>query len=317
GAWFVAGAAMRPLRRMSRTAATIGRASDLSHRLDPPGTRDEVQRLAETFNEMLGRLETTFSSQRRFVADASHELRTPLTALRANSDILLRQVDAGVLDQADLSEGLSDIRNEVDRMSRLVQNLLTLARADVGWRPEMAVVDLAGIARDAVRIATPLMGEHIFSQEIGTAGQDGHDDGEPELPVLGNADQLTQLLLILMDNAFTHAPGGVWVRLRVVADGDEALVAVSDGGPGIDAKHLGRVFERFYRTDEARARTSGGTGLGLAIARTIVTIHNGTIEVASEPHVETTFTVRLPLVAPDRAITAGERQRELSLAVTR
>jgi len=316
GAWFLAGAAMRPLRKMSRTAASIGRASDLSNRIDPPGTHDEVQQLAETFNEMLGRLETTFGSQRRFVADASHELRTPLTALRANSDIMLRQVDSGVIDRADLAEGLTDIRTEVDRMSRLVQNLLTLARADVGWRPEMSLVDVATVARDAARIATPLMQDHIFSVEIGSRfpTPDGNGDrvsmGDDELFTLGNTDQLTQLVLILLDNAFTHTPSGVWVRLSVAADHDDIVVAVADGGPGIDAEHVGRIFERFYRTDEARARSSGGTGLGLTIARTIATVHGGSIDVVSTPNVETTFTVRLPRAPEGSLASAAERERE-------
>lgn len=297
GAWIVAGTAMRPLRKMSRTAATIGRASDLSNRLESPGTGDEVQRLAETFNDMLGRLETTFSSQRRFVADASHELRTPLTAIRANSDILLRQVESGNGRQEDIAEGLVDIRSEADRMSRLVQNLLTLARADVGWRPEMALIDVGSVARDAVRIAGPLMREHPFELEI---VQPNAIDvtGEPELefPVMGNADQLTQLFLILLDNACIHTPAGTWVRMRLSSIHGEVVAEVSDGGPGIRPDHIGRIFERFYRTDEARARTSGGTGLGLAIARTMVNIHGGTIEVSSEPNVTTIFTVRLKQV---------------------
>lgn len=308
GAWFVAGAAMRPLRKMSRTAATIGRASDLSNRLEPPATRDEVQRLAETFNDMLDRLEATFSAQRRFVADASHELRTPLTALRANSDILIRQVESGAFDRADLAEGLTDMRNEVDRMSRLVQNLLTLARADVGWRPEMRIVDVAGVARDAARIAAPLMREHPFTLDISQAGGDVIREDDREYPVLGNADQLTQLVLILLDNAFIHTPPRTPVSLRVSTDGAFVVVAVSDAGPGIRPEHLGRIFERFYRTDDARARTSGGTGLGLAIARTIVQIHGGTIEATSIPNVETTFTVRLRLAAS--AASDGERERE-------
>lgn len=287
-AWFLAGAAMRPIAKMSVTAQTIGGADDLSQRLDSPTTGDEVERLAETFNAMLDRLEDSFQSQRRFVADASHELRTPLTALRGNTEIMRRMVASGAIDRDDLLEGLDDVGSEADRLTRLVQDLLTLARADVGWRPEMAQVDLTTIARDAARTVVPLMTRHDF----GT----GMNDDVP-LPVIGSSDQLKQLLLILLDNAFTHTPPGTHVRLEVGADGNQAVISVADTGPGIDAEHLDHIFERFYRPDQSRARVSGGTGLGLAIARWIAATHRGTITVESIPGEGTRFTVRLPLLA--------------------
>jgi signal transduction histidine kinase len=295
GAWLVGDAAMRPLARMSATARAIGRTGDLSRRLQPPKTRDEVQQLAETFNDMLARLEETFVAQRRFVADASHELRTPLTALRANTDIMLRQVESGMLDRDDLQEGLTDAGSEVDRLSRLVQNLLTLARADVGWRPEMEAVDLVHAARDAARIATPLNRGQQF--ELALPPPESLT-GETDLDVLGNADQLTQLILILLDNAFTHTPAGSEVELRLERAGDAAQLAVRDTGPGIAPEQVQRIFERFYRTDDARARSSGGTGLGLSIAKWIVSIHDGSIAVDSVMGRGTTLTVRIPLLHP-------------------
>lgn len=296
GAWLVGDAAMRPLAKMSSTARSVGRTGDLSKRLTPPKTRDEAQHLAETFNEMLSRLEETFNAQRRFVADASHELRTPLTALRANADIMLRQIESGIYDRDDLIEGLTDVRDEVDRMTRLVQHLLTLARADVGWKPEFETIDLVDVARDAARVAAPLVRGQRFESEMPPPGPDGL---APDVDVRGNADQLRQLILILLDNAFTYAPAGSDVTLAVRLEGNEAILSVHDTGPGIAPDHLRRIFERFFRTDDARARSSGGTGLGLAIARWIVTVHNGQINADSSPGTGTTFEVRLPLLPPD------------------
>lgn len=285
-AWFLAGAAMRPIAKMSVTAQAIGGADDLSQRLDSPSSGDEVERLAETFNAMLDRLEDSFQSQRRFVADASHELRTPLTALRGNTEIMRRMVASGAIDRDDLLEGLDDVGSEADRLTRLVQDLLTLARADVGWRPEMVEVDLTTIARDAARTFAPLTSRHHFGTEI--------NDDAP-LAVIGSADQLKQLILILLDNALSHTPPGTSVSLHVREDGGQAVITVADTGPGIEAGHLDRIFERFYRPDQARARVSGGTGLGLAIARWIVTTHGGTIAVESVSGEGTRFVVRLPL----------------------
>jgi signal transduction histidine kinase len=291
GAWLIADAAMRPLARMSQTVRGVGRTGDLSQRLQPPHTRDEVQFLAETFNEMLTRLEVTFNAQRRFLADASHELRTPLTALRANSDIMLRQIESGAYRSEDLLEGLTDIRDEVDRMTRLVQNLLTLARADVGWKPDLEPVDLVEIARSAARIAAPLQRGQRFAIDL-PDGENGSD-----LQVRGNTDQLTQLALILLDNAFNHTPSGSSVTLRVERAGEQASLSVVDTGGGIPTEHQARIFERFYRADEARRRASGGAGLGLSIARWIATVHGATLDVNSAPGMGATFTLRIPLLA--------------------
>jgi heavy metal sensor kinase len=303
GAWLIADASLRPLSSMSGTARRIGRTSDLSQRIDPPETRDEVEYLAETFNDMLARLEETFNAQRRFVADASHELRTPLTALRANADIMLRQIESGLGERSDLLEGLEDVRDEVDRMTRLVQNLLTLARADVGWRPEMETVELANVVRDAARVASPLSQGHLLRLDV------PDDDDADDARVYGNEDQIRQLILILLDNAFTYTPSGTEVRLSLRTEDGEAVIRVSDDGPGIPPQHLQNVFERFYRADASRARSSGGSGLGLAIARWIVTIHNGSIEAASDESDGTVFTIRLPMVEDEAPRPTGLLRR--------
>ncbi|CAN5533891.1 HAMP domain-containing sensor histidine kinase [soil metagenome] len=285
-AWLIADAALRPLRRMAATARAIGGAGDLSERLASPQTNDEVERLAETFNAMLDRLEIAFDSHRQFVADASHELRTPLTALRGNTDILQTMVRENRIDTELLTESLDDIGSETDRMGRLVGDLLALARADIGWSPDLEEeIDLAMAAAEAVRIHRPLAQEHDLQLEI-------EEDG---VLVRGNADQVRQLVLILLDNAYTHTPPGTKVVVRVAAEGDDAIIAVSDNGPGFGAEHRERIFDRFYRTDGARARSSGGTGLGLAIARWIAEIHGGTITAESVPGEGATFTVRIPL----------------------
>ena len=285
-AWFLAGAAMRPIARMSTTAQAIGGANDLSQRLTPPASGDEVERLAETFNAMLDRLEASFKAQRRFVADASHELRTPLTALRGNTEIMRRMVASGRVDRDALLDGLGDMGGEVDRMTRLVQDLLTLARADVGWQPEMTTVDLASITRDATRTFSPLAANHNVEATI---------DDALHLPVHGNADQLTQLILILLDNAVTHTPAGTDIRINLGRTGDKAMLTVEDNGPGIAPEHQQRLFERFYRPDSSRARSAGGTGLGLSIADWITRSHAGQITVTSQPPHGTRFTVRLPI----------------------
>ena len=295
-AWMIADAALRPLRRMAATARAIGGAGDLSERIASPQTNDEVERLSETFNAMLDRLEVAFDSHRQFVADASHELRTPLTALRGNTDILQTMVREHRIDPALLAESLDDIASETDRMSRLVGDLLTLARADIGWSPAREEeIDLPVAASEAARIHRPLAQEHDLQAHI----------GDDEVLVWGNADQIRQLVLILLDNARTHTPPGSRVELRVESTEREAVITVADNGPGFGPEHRERIFDRFYRTDGARARSSGGTGLGLAIARWITETHGGTIAADSVPGEGATFTVRLPLAAASRQSEHG------------
>ncbi len=283
GAYVLSGRSLRPLSKITGTARQIGRSRDLSDRIELPRTGDEVQDLAETFNAMLNRLDDAFTAERRFVSDASHELRTPLTALRGNAEILLRQVEIGAVEKEDAIEILSDIRDESERMGRLVQNLLTLARADVGWTPELELVPLDQIAADASRLAVRLAGKHEFTFDI--------DD---EVDVMGNSDQLKQLLLILLDNAFTYTPNESNVSLAVEAGDDDARMVVCDAGPGIPAEQLDRIFDRFYRGDAARDKRAAGAGLGLPIARWIVECHNGKIAAESEIGKGTSITVTLP-----------------------
>jgi signal transduction histidine kinase len=267
--WLAARRALRPLRTMAGVVADVGRTRDLGRRLPGvPAAGDEVDRLAAAFNDMLARLEAAQESQRRFVADASHELRTPLTSIRGNAGLLLRRPRpaAGVVDEA-----VHDIADESERMSRLVDGLLTLARADAGQELTRCPLDLALLVAPVARRA-------------------GLEASLVPAPMHGDADALTRLAWILADNARRHGGGDavMWVRPR--PDGG-ALLVLSDRGPGIPAGDEERIFERFYQPDVSRAR--GGTGLGLAIARWIAGQHGGRVWAGNDPAGGAVFVVRL------------------------
>ena len=296
GGWILADRALRPVDRVTAAAAKIaagnGSAASLTTRLTVPATGDELARLSATFNEMLDRLEASFRTQQRFVADASHELRTPLTAVRGNVEVLARQVSArgGQLGDGDFAAALSDVQRESARMGRLIDDLLLLARSD-GSAPNGAQngqvrqpVALQEIAADAVRSATGLAN----GQELSVVAP-------VPVTVMGDADRLKQLLLILLDNAVRHTPAGKRITVEVAPPaGGTAKLVVRDEGEGIAPEHVPHVFDRFYRADGARGRATGGTGLGLAIARVIARDHGGEISVTSEPGRGSEFQVTLP-----------------------
>jgi signal transduction histidine kinase len=223
-------------------------------------------------------VQTAFERQHAFVADASHELRTPLAVIRANAEFLEEQ-------QPENAE-VREIISETDRLSLLVDALLAVARDDDSARANHAPVDLSEVVGATVAAMTPLAAEHGL--ELTHA--------EPTtLMVLGDRDQLRQVLVILLDNAVRYTPEGGRIHVQARPDGREALLTVHDTGVGIPAEALERVFERFYRGDEARNRQSGGVGLGLAIARELVTRHEGRISVTSTEGAGSTFEIRLPL----------------------
>lgn len=287
--WFLARQALRPIDRITEAAAAIQQARDLTRRIDYNGPRDEVGRLAGTFNLMLERLHRAYkelqeaeAAQRRFVSDASHELRTPLTTIRGNVELLTKMGDS---DPQIRSEALGDISSEAERMSRLVSELLALARADAGFSPVMQPVDLGGLLVEISRQAGILSGEVDFAV-------DGIDTLQGVM-INGNADYLKQLFLILLDNAFLYTPPGGAVKLECGQEGGWAEVTIRDNGSGIAEEDLPRIFDRFYRAD--KSRHSGGSGLGLAIANWIAGQHDAAITVASKPGEGSAFTVRLPL----------------------
>lgn len=289
--WLLAGASLRPIARITQTAREIGQARDFGRRVEYEGPNDEIAALVTTLNEMLTELQAAYQqveqalqAQRRFVADASHELRTPLTTLRGNIELLRRDPPLPVGEQRAI---LEDVAAEIERMIRLVRELLVLARADAGLRPRWEVVQLGPLVEDCVRQAQ-LLRPRPFVQAI----------VERDAVVRADRDLLRQVLLILLDNALKYTPEDGTVEARVVLEGERAGVAVRDTGVGIDPAVLPHIFERFFRGDSARS--GEGTGLGLAIARSLVEAMRGEIVVTSRRGEGSTFTVLLPVeVEPD------------------
>jgi len=279
-AWLVSGRALRPLQQLVETTDEIGQTGDLGRRLPPNASRDEVGRLTSSFNTMLAELQTTqhrlaqsLEAQRRFVADASHELRSPLTTIRNNAGFLIDRPDAGIEDR---DEAITDIREETERMTRLVDDMLTLALADADAPTASLPVDLAVLVHDAVRRAE-------------RSGLPVRQSAPEPAVVMGDRSALERLAWILIDNAAKHGAGDIDIDLA--SDSGFAVLRVSDHGPGIPPEQLDRVFDRFHRIDASRS--PAGAGLGLAIARDIAQLHGGTIGAAGEGGA--VFTVRLPL----------------------
>ena len=269
----------RPLQRMAAVAAAVD-SGDLSLRAGAVGARGEVGVLASAFDHMLERLERAFARQRDFVSDASHELRTPLAVLRAQVELLGRESD-----ERARHEDTRLLLRRLDEMDRLVDDMLTLAGAEAGRLVQPRPIELVDYFED-VRRDLPLFGERDFHVEP--------VDGE----LRADPDRLTQVLRNLVRNAVAHTESGG--RVGVVASVREGwlAIAVSDDGPGIPPEHLERVFERFHRVDDSRAREHGGTGLGLAIARAIVEAHGGRIRAESRTGGGTTITLELPGYRP-------------------
>ncbi|MBI4336318.1 MAG: HAMP domain-containing histidine kinase [Chloroflexi bacterium] len=276
----LAGRALRPVSEMAETARAIALSRGFSRRLGVSNPKDELGQLAQTFNEMLASLEEAYAAQQRFTADASHELRAPLTAIRGNLDLLDRIRD---MPEGERREALAQVRREVERLSRLVNDLLALARADAGQALVIRQVELDALLVDAHRQARSIA--------KGVSVRLGHL--EPAL-VQGDEDRLKELLVILLDNALRYTPEGGSVTLSLNHEPPWVTVCVEDTGIGIEQKDLPHIFDRFWRADRARSRDSGGTGLGLAIAKWIVEQHGGEVLVASGPGQGTRFSVRLP-----------------------
>jgi signal transduction histidine kinase len=284
--WFVARAALRPIARISRTVQTIGGSRDLSRRLDFVGPMDEVGRLAEIFDDMMDRLEQSFETQKRFVADASHELRTPLTAIRGNAELI------GIAPPEERDLCISAIRREAERMSRLVNDLLLLAEADIAEQPiHPRRVDLMAVVDDVFRAAQLLGGDKV--QVILEAAESIETEADP--------DRIKQLLLNLIDNAVKFTPEGGSVSISLKRDGSWAELAVSDTGVGIAPDEQAAIFRRFYRVD--KSRSTRGSGLGLSISAWIAQSHGGSIGVNSKPGKGSTFSVRLPIIPTTQGVS--------------
>jgi heavy metal sensor kinase len=292
GGWLLTRAALRPVDRMTEQAGAIG-ADRLGDRVSVPDAADELTRLARTLNGMLARIEQGVVAQRRFVADASHELRTPLAVMRAELEVALR--DRGRA--ADAAEVLDSAAEEVARMGKIVDDLLTLAHRDEN-RLELLLepVDLGEVAARVAAQLRPLAER---------AGVQLGVDAPARAAVLADQTRLTQVVTNLVDNAVKYTGAGGSVRVRVWEEADGAGLAVSDTGPGIAPEHLPKVFDRFYRLDAARTRAGGGSGLGLAICQELVEAHGGRIWADSVPGAGSTFTLALPLQPPAMAWRPG------------
>lgn len=284
GGYVIAGKALAPVASITTLAANIS-SNELQARIDLELPDDEVGRLARTFNAMLGRIEEGFERQRRFTGDAAHELRTPLSMMRGEVDLALRQPRSVDEYQAAL-EGLDF---DLERVTGLVSSLLMLARADERkLNPDLEAFDLA---RTVAALLDQFWGAATAKEvELRSA---------VDLPTLvADEDQIIQVLVNLLDNALTHTPSGGQIEVGATREGENARIWVRDTGLGISPEDLPRVFDRFYRADRGRARSSGGTGLGLSIARAIVEAHGGTISLSSEPGHGTTAQFVLPLLSP-------------------
>lgn len=282
---------IQPVEDITRAAARIATTKDLATRLSWNGPMDEIGRLTSVFNHMMARLEHLFTVQQRFVADVSHELRTPLTAISGNLDLIKRYgMD---------SESLEAINAETERMKRLVNDLLLLARADYGaLTVELAPIELDSVILDVFRQGRGLAQDRQLELKVRHV--------EP-LKINGNVDRLKQMLLNLVDNAIKFTPDGGSISLNLYRKLNEAVVEVTDTGAGIAPDEVARIFDRFYQSDPSRNHNNGeGFGLGLSIAHWIVTAHNGTIEVTSELDKGTTFTIHFPLYEPESQSQAEE-----------
>ena len=282
GVWFLAGRALRPVDAITLTAQRIA-AGDLTQRIQTR-SKDEIGRLASTFNDMIARLETSFRQIRQFSADASHELRTPLTIIKGETELALRKPRSPEM----YREALESNLEEIDRMNRIVEELLFLSRADLG---EIKV------ASDPVQLDSLI--QEVQQQAI-VLGQDRQVEttlGRVEpAQVLGDEWRLREMLLNLVDNAVKYSRHTGTVQLSLVRDGNMACLSVRDHGIGISPEEQGHIFDRFYRTDAARAHFQKGTGLGLSICKWIAEAHHGRIQVESILGQGSCFTILLPLL---------------------
>jgi two-component system OmpR family sensor kinase len=285
GGWFLARHSLSPVMAMADRARQIG-VESLNARLPVVNPRDELGRLAGTFNELLARLESSVEQQRQFMADASHELRTPVTIARTAARVALQQQTRS---DAEYREALEIVEHEAIRLSRIVDDLFTLTRADAGSYPvRVTPLYLDEVIDDVVRagrVVAETRSVSITSECLHPA------------PFTGDEDLIRRLIVNVLDNAIRFSPSGGAVRVALDRTGDMYAISVSDEGPGVAVESRSRIFERFYRADAARSHdgdTNGGAGLGLALARWIARVHSGDITLAASSRLGSTFVTTLP-----------------------
>ncbi|UWE07394.1 sensor histidine kinase [Actinacidiphila bryophytorum] len=292
--WFAVRAGLRPLRQIEATAAEIAAGRPLSHRMPAGSPRTEAGRLSLALNGMLAQIESAFAARaesedqmRRFVADASHELRTPLAGIRGFAELYRM---GALPDEADVKRTMARIESEAVRLGGLVEDLLTLVRTEELRPVQRAPMDLRTLAVDALHDTTAL----DPTRPVTLTGPASAGPPAPA-PVLGDEARLRQVVANLVGNAVAHTPPGTPVRIGVGTLDGHGVLEVADTGPGLTPAQAARVFERFYRTDASRTRTTGGgAGLGLSIAAALVTAHGGHVELDTSPGKGATFRIRLP-----------------------
>jgi signal transduction histidine kinase len=282
GGYIISGMMLKPIGRVSSLAARISH-TNLKERINHQGPQDEVKRLADTFDDMLQRLDSAFQSQRQFIQDASHELKTPIATAQTNIEVLEMDENAGLSDYKHTTEV---VKRSLDRLNSLSQGLLLLSQGNQpknGW----AEIDLTSLIDEVVAEAQPAATSAGVSLEAG---------GSPQgLKVKGDAIGIKQVITNLVDNAIKYNRPQGTVQVSARAEGPRAIIEVEDTGIGIAATEQQHIFDRFYRVDKSRSRSQGGSGLGLAIVKKIVEEHGGTVSVESNPGQGSTFRVSLPL----------------------
>lgn len=283
--YLVAARALSPVDSMAKRAAEIT-AEHLNERLTITNPDDELGQLGSAFNATLARLENSFEQLRRFTADASHELRTPLTAIRSVGEVALRKGG----DNSYYRDIIGSMLEETNRLTRLVDSLLTMSRADAGRvQLHLAEVGLLELAQESASLLEVLAEEKEQTLQV---------EGDEIVTVWVDRTILRQALVNLIDNAVKYSPVKGQIRVRVTDKDGHAQIEVQDNGPGIPHEHRGRIFERFYRVDKARTHAEGGSGLGLSIAQWAVSVSGGRIDVQSAPEHGAIFRVSLPRVIP-------------------
>jgi heavy metal sensor kinase len=282
--------ALAPVDTLARTARTIS-GHNLGSRLEKLDTGDELQRLSDTLNEMLARIEAAFLRITEFTADASHELRTPIALIHTEAELALRRSR----DESEYREALRHILSEADRTAKLIEELLALARADSGREAlDIHPMDLLPALRESASKWSQVASLRNLQFEENSAAK--------PLTVLGDENALRRVVDILLDNACKYTPSPGKITLSAQQENGLVVVSVKDTGIGIAPEDQARIFERFYRVDKARSRELGGAGLGLAIAQWIVHLHKGSIEVESEPGNGSVFQVEIPIAKSESSV---------------
>ena len=284
--FFLAKKSLAPIAAMSAQAESIN-AHNLHERLQVSNQHDELGRLANVFNALLGRVNRSFASLREFTADASHELRTPLAIIRGEADVALSQPRTSI----EYQETLAIVRDEARRLSRIVDDMLALARADAGAHPlqreELYINDLI---EECCRVVQTLAASKNISVRCGSL---------PDIEFCADEELLRRMILNLLDNAIKYTPISGSVRIELSATPTHIKLSVIDNGIGIPAEAAAQVFDRFYRVDKARSRAEGGSGLGLPIVKWVAEAHQGTVRLESRPGIGSEFMVELPRQHPD------------------